>query len=115
APAAALYAACLYLTLRILDRERPPWRLFLALGLCLGAAMLAKASAVLLLPPILGALLWKAFIPLPAPASSRRKEVHRNSPQKKRSLLRPAATVDAGSAGWRAWLPRLTVMLAVCL
>jgi 4-amino-4-deoxy-L-arabinose transferase-like glycosyltransferase len=51
APAAALYTACLYLTLRILGQDRASWRLWLALAVP-GGALLAKASAVLLLPQL---------------------------------------------------------------
>src|ERR1043166_4138189 len=57
--AAALASACIYLTLRILKQERASWKLYFALGVCLGAALLTKSTTVLLLPVIFGALTWR--------------------------------------------------------
>ena len=60
--AAALVSACVYLTLRILKGEAVSWKSSAALGVCLGAALLAKSTALLAVPAILGALLWKAWL-----------------------------------------------------
>ena len=57
--AATMVSACLWLTIRALNQERPTWKLCAGLGVCLGAALLAKTSAVLVLPLVFGALLWK--------------------------------------------------------
>ncbi len=57
--AAALATATLYQTLRLLRRENISLRAWAGLGFCMGAALLAKASAVLLLPPIVGALFFR--------------------------------------------------------
>jgi tetratricopeptide (TPR) repeat protein len=59
--AAVLVSGSVYLCLRILKQESPSWKIFAGFGLCLGAALLTKSTAVLALPPIFGALLWKAF------------------------------------------------------
>jgi len=56
--AAMMVSACVWLTLRALKQERLEWKSCAGLGLCLGAALLAKSTALLVLPPILGALLW---------------------------------------------------------
>ena len=57
--AATLVSACVYLTLRMLRQERASWKAWIGLGLCLGAALLTKSSALLAVPVVLGALLWK--------------------------------------------------------
>ena len=41
------------------EAGRPSWKSCAALGFCLGGALLAKSTALLVLPPIFGALLWK--------------------------------------------------------
>jgi len=57
--AATLVSAAIYFALRLFKSEAPsPW-LFLTLGILTGAAMLAKATSVLLLLPLLGALVIK--------------------------------------------------------
>jgi Flp pilus assembly protein TadD len=45
--------------LYILKKEHLSWKLSAALGVCLGAALLAKFTAVFAVIPILGALLWR--------------------------------------------------------
>ena len=57
--AAMLVSACLWLTLRALQREHLTWTMCTALGLCLGAALLAKATALLVLPFVFGVFLWQ--------------------------------------------------------
>jgi tetratricopeptide (TPR) repeat protein len=57
--AAMLVSACVWLTVRALQQERLTWTLCTGLGLCLGAALLAKSTALLVLPLVFGALLWK--------------------------------------------------------
>jgi Flp pilus assembly protein TadD len=59
--AALMVSGSVYLCLRILKDEQPTWKMFGGLGLCLGAALLTKSTAVLALPPIFGALVWKAI------------------------------------------------------
>jgi tetratricopeptide (TPR) repeat protein len=56
---AMLVSACVWLTIRGLQQERLTWTLCATLGLCLGAALLAKSSALLVLPIVFSALLWK--------------------------------------------------------
>jgi tetratricopeptide (TPR) repeat protein len=56
---AALVSACVWLTLRILKQECVSWKAGAGLGLCLGAALLAKSTALLVVPVILAALLLK--------------------------------------------------------
>jgi len=59
--AATLATVSIYFGLRVLTIERASvWQL-LALGVCIGAAMLTKATSLLLIPPLLGALLIKLF------------------------------------------------------
>ena len=57
--AATLVTAAIYLGLRTLKSERESIWQYLWPGLCIGAAMLAKATSLLLIPPLLGALLIK--------------------------------------------------------
>jgi Tfp pilus assembly protein PilF len=57
--AAMLVSACIWLTIRALKQEQLQWKSCAWLGLCLGAALLAKSTAVVVLPPIFFALLWK--------------------------------------------------------
>ena len=57
--AATLGTVSIYLGLRALMTERPSaWQL-LALGVCVGAAMLAKATSLLLIPPLFAAFAIK--------------------------------------------------------
>ena len=56
--AALFVTAALYFCLRFLHAETPSIRLAIAVGACLGLALLTKFSAVLILPVILGALAW---------------------------------------------------------
>jgi tetratricopeptide (TPR) repeat protein len=57
--AAVLATATLYLCLRLLNSNTPRASQFAWLGLALGAAMLAKATAVLLLPVVIAAIVGK--------------------------------------------------------
>jgi len=57
--AATLATATLYLCLRLLMSDTPRMSQFAWLGLALGAAMLAKATAILLLPVIIAAIAGK--------------------------------------------------------
>ena len=99
--AAALVSASIYLTLRMLRAERASWKLWAGLGLCLGAALLTKSTAVLALPVILAALLGKEV-------------------QRLKSKVQSRGTEDAGlafEAGKRSlWkgAGRLGVVVAVC-
>lgn len=61
AAGATAVSGCVYLTLRILRSGGPSWKLFAALGGCLGVALLTKITAVLLLPVVLVALIWKCI------------------------------------------------------
>src|ERR1035441_2495247 len=72
--AAALVSASVYLTLRMLRAERASWKLCAGLGLCLGAALLTKSTAVLALPVILAALVGKAVQRLKSKVQSRGTE-----------------------------------------
>jgi tetratricopeptide (TPR) repeat protein len=56
---AALATATLYLCLRLLKSDTPRASQFACLGLALGAAMLAKATAILLLPVVIVAISCK--------------------------------------------------------
>ena len=64
--AAMMVSACLWLTLRALQEEDLKWARCAGLGFCLGAALLAKATAVLILPLVFGAFLWKWLEKRPA-------------------------------------------------
>lgn len=60
--AGCLSGAVLVLTLRIIVRDSPrPQRTLLPLGFLLGLALLAKVSAVLLIPPVLIAVAWRLW------------------------------------------------------
>jgi tetratricopeptide (TPR) repeat protein len=57
--AACLISAAVYFALRIIKKDKAALWEFACLGLCMGAAMLTKATGVLLLPAVLFALLIK--------------------------------------------------------
>ena len=57
--AAMLISLAIYVALRILKKDAPSTWDFAVLGLCVGAALLTKATAVLLVPPLFGALILK--------------------------------------------------------
>jgi len=57
--AATLVTAAIYLGLRVLKSEEESLLQYLWLGVCIGAAMLAKTTGLLLIPPLLGALMIK--------------------------------------------------------
>jgi len=57
--AALVVSTSVYLALRILNKPGARVWEYIALGLCIGAAMLTKATSVLLLPAIFGALIIK--------------------------------------------------------
>jgi Flp pilus assembly protein TadD len=59
--AAALVSACVCLTLRMLRQERVSWKAGAGLGLCLGAALLTKSTALLAVPVLLGALVGRGM------------------------------------------------------
>ena len=59
--AGTLASATIYLCLRILKADRASVLQCLGLGAAMGAAMLAKATSLLLIPPLLGALAIKLF------------------------------------------------------
>lgn len=59
--AAALVTGALYFSLRLLKRENESLSLALAIGLCLGAALLTKFTAILAVPFIAGVLLWRIY------------------------------------------------------
>jgi Flp pilus assembly protein TadD len=60
--AAALVSASIFLTLCMLKQERVSWTACAVLGLCLGAALLTKSTALLAIPAVFGALLWKTWL-----------------------------------------------------
>jgi len=57
--AALFVTAALYFTLRSIQTASDSPRFHVAVGICLGLAMLSKFSALLAIPPICAALLWK--------------------------------------------------------
>ncbi len=59
--AAMLVSASVYLCLRVLKQGPVTWKLCGGLGLCLGAALLTKFTALLMLPVVAGVWLWKAL------------------------------------------------------
>jgi tetratricopeptide (TPR) repeat protein len=93
--AAALVSACVYLTLRILKQESVSWKLSVGLGLCLGAALLTKPTALLVVPVALGALLLKEV----------------NS---RWSVVRGPWSVVRDREFWQ-WAGRVNLALAVCV
>jgi tetratricopeptide (TPR) repeat protein len=68
--AAALASASLYACLVVLRQSLPTWKSCAGLGVCLGMALLAKTTNVLLVPVVLGALIWRR---LEQPAGPRRR------------------------------------------
>src|SRR5262245_18422761 len=59
--AAMLASASVYVALPMLKSDRSNWVWDATLGDFLGLALLTKASALLVVPPIVGALLWKGL------------------------------------------------------
>jgi tetratricopeptide (TPR) repeat protein len=80
-----LITACVYLTLRTLKQEQSSWKLQALLGLCLGAALLTKLTAVLLLPLVFIALSWQTL-----------------------------RLKDRPKTGWSHWLMRITLVFGIC-
>jgi tetratricopeptide (TPR) repeat protein len=72
--AAALVSGAVFLTLRLLRQESVSWKAEALLGFCLGAALLTKATALLAVPAVFGALAWKTWLtPRPDIARSARR------------------------------------------
>jgi len=93
--AAALVSACVYLTLRILEQDRVSWKACAGLGLCLGAALLTKSTALLVVPVIVGALAWSSVFRLSGSQSTLKRELQ--------------------TAGWFwPWAARVGLTLGVC-
>jgi tetratricopeptide (TPR) repeat protein len=99
--AAALVTASIYLTLRMLKERGFSWKAFMGLGICLGAAMLTKSTALLAVPVIALSLLVKAV-------------------SDTRSLASSVSRVDAGSLlaarsveVWR-WVGGMGLALGIC-
>ena len=99
--AAALVSASVYLTLRILQARGGSWKLNAGLSLCLGAALLTKSTALLALPVILGALVFKEVQSLKSKVQSRGTTDGRQES-------------EAGEYGLWGWTGRMGVVLAVC-
>ncbi len=99
--AAMLVSASVYLTLQILRAGRVSWRLCVGLGLCLGAALLTKSSAILAFPAVFGALAWKAI---------QRGGFETQSPPTGGEGCQPRARANDL---WE-WGCRLAVILSVC-
>ena len=59
--AAASVSGCIFVCLWMIQRDKLSWKHFTALGFCLGLAMLAKSTALLVLPPAAGALFWRGL------------------------------------------------------
>jgi tetratricopeptide (TPR) repeat protein len=57
--AGALASVTIYVGLRLLKKQEPAIWEYAALGICAGAALLSKATSLLLVPPLFGALLIK--------------------------------------------------------
>jgi hypothetical protein len=60
--AAALMSACVLMGLRALKAESVSWGACAGLGVCLGAALLTKSSALLLIPALAAGLVWKCRV-----------------------------------------------------
>ena len=63
--AATLVTATVYFGLRVLQTESASMFQYVGLGLCMGAAMLAKATSFLLVPALFGALMIKLAVARP--------------------------------------------------
>jgi tetratricopeptide (TPR) repeat protein len=61
AMAALLVSGSFYLCLLALKQQQARWKTYVGLGLCLGAAMLAKSSSVLAVAAVAASLSWKAM------------------------------------------------------
>ena len=95
--AALFVTAALYFSLRLLRVRSSSVRLAVAGGACLGLALLTKFSAVLVLPVILGALVWKRV-------------------QSLKSKVQSPGTTDGGeqTGNSRQWVGRIGVVFGVC-
>jgi Flp pilus assembly protein TadD len=58
---AALASTSLVVALCLLRKSGSSWRLEVLLGFCIGAALLAKSTNLILIPSVIGALCWKRF------------------------------------------------------
>jgi Flp pilus assembly protein TadD len=114
--AAALMSACVFMGLRALRAESISWKACAGLGVCLGAALLTKSSALLLIPALAAGLAWKVFLKMnqlssTSPLSGSERAVVRATPLN-REFLRCAgqlgliAVLCALVCGWhyfRVW------------
>ena len=102
--AAALVSASFYLMLRMLKADRPSWKAWAGLGLCLGAALLTKSSALLAVPVVISGLLWKEVQGLELKGSQTSK------------VQRPKSVVSSQRSVHGLWSPagRVALVLAVC-
>lgn len=92
--AATLVAASVYLALRLVRTKNPSTSQFALLGLCTGAAMLTKATALLLIGPLLVVLIIR-FVTQSVPVAKLLRQ------------LGVAAAVFLAACGWhyiRIWL-----------
>jgi tetratricopeptide (TPR) repeat protein len=105
--AALFVTAALYFSLRLLRSETRAVGLAIAVGTCLGLALLTKFSAVLALPVILGALLFKEV-------QSLRSKVHSPGAGVGSQEIVAGGSSFAGRSLW-AMTGRIGVILAACV
>ncbi len=93
--AAGLMSAVLYFSLRLVQAEENSWRCSLALGLCLGLALLTKVTALVLVPFVLAALLYRLVRPGFSPASPSEES---SGQQQARGSQAPPGVISASAA-----------------
>jgi tetratricopeptide (TPR) repeat protein len=107
--AALFVTAALYFSLRLLRAETSSLGLAGAVGACLGLALLTKFSAILALPVILGALVWKEVQSLKSKVQSPgTTDVRQAAGAEVESLKRRRIRERRSSVG------RIGVVLGVC-
>jgi tetratricopeptide (TPR) repeat protein len=112
--AALFVTAALYFLLRLLRAETSSLRLAVAVGACLGLALLTKFSALLALPVILGALVWKP-VQSRQVVQSLKSKVQRREAASGGEERRPKPEVRSGGTGeGRHWMAQIGVILGVC-
>jgi tetratricopeptide (TPR) repeat protein len=103
--AACLMSAALYFALRLGQEEHAPWQRYVALGLCLGLALLTKVTALILVPFVFAALVYQMTRREPPSTSAAKVPAPKQPIARHQCWTSPALAVVVCLAvcGWHYW------------